>query len=68
MKPCTFEEYESLTSIDGALDLAKSPFPYTELGLPEPPADQLPPCGGPLGTPLCTRERKSHPAGSETWG
>jgi hypothetical protein len=43
---------------DGALDIAKSPFPYTEISLPEVPQQQLPPCGGPLGSPLCTRQRK----------
>ena len=52
-------------SIDGAADIAKSPFPYTELGLPEVSPDQLPPCGGPLGSPLCTRERKSGLRNSE---
>ncbi|KEF53924.1 uncharacterized protein A1O9_09719 [Exophiala aquamarina CBS 119918] len=42
----------------GALDIAKSPFPYTELdSLPKVPQQQLPPCGGPLGSPLCTREQ-----------
>ena len=44
---------------DGALDIAKSPFPYSEINLPAVPKDELPPCGGPLGSPLCTRERKS---------
>lgn len=43
---------------DGALDIAKSTFPYTEVNLPEVPKQQLPPCGGPLGSPLCTRQRK----------
>lgn len=50
---------------DGVVDIAKSPFPYTEVGnLPEVPQQELPPCGGPLGSPLCTRERKfTNPTG-----